>query len=710
MKRSKRVPLNYLRRHRRLLLDMHIGDWDPRALSQYDPKVAVDLWRQAGVNAAMFYCQSHVGLCYWPTRVGKMHAGLRGRDIVGETLDLLHARDMAACGYYSLIFNNWAFLEHPEWRMVGADIAGEPDLEAAFRKTTGRYGNCCPNHPEYRRFCQAQIAELMEAYSFDAFFYDMTFWPKRCLCPECRRRFREEGGGEIPETVNWLDSRWCAFQAARERWLSEFAGLMTQAVKAVQPDIPVYHNFATAPADWSLAVPLGISEHYDFLGADLYGSPEETAFVGKLFQNLTAHRPLEIMTSRCETCFEHERTKSLEEMRMSVYATMLESGAMLFIDAVNPEGTLTPASYERLRVLYEEVAPYEAWLGGEPVEEIGIYFSSESRMSFQTNGKSLGEASGGEYPHARSVHGICRVLEQAHLPYGVITRRQLPDLRRYKLLILADVLRMDREEAEAFRCYVKDGGKLLATRYTSLTETNGRRGDDFLLADVFGCHFADDDIMQPAYLKFTDQTLLHCIAPQRYLSHRAPSGSGMLRLREKCEGKPLAFLVRSFANEGGTVFDNKWISIHTFPPWEETGVPMMVRNRYGHGECVYCAADIEVVNNEANERLLLHLLADLSKDRPVWRADAHPCVRMSVFHQPELARYRVSLLNAQNRLPAIPVGQVTFRLRPPDGSRFVKLMRIPDSQSVPFETEADGTIVVVVRSLGLFDMFVAEYR
>ncbi len=84
--------IDYLKRCRRLLVDMHIPDWDPRLLSLYDPRVAVDFWQRAGIDGAMFYCQSHVGLSYWPTRVGRIHANLKGRDLVGERVELLHAR------------------------------------------------------------------------------------------------------------------------------------------------------------------------------------------------------------------------------------------------------------------------------------------------------------------------------------------------------------------------------------------------------------------------------------------------------------------------------------------------------------------------------------------------------------------------------------------------------------------------------------------
>ncbi|NIM05036.1 MAG: hypothetical protein GTO55_03540, partial [Armatimonadetes bacterium] len=120
---------------RRILVDAHIPDWDVRFLSQWDPVKFVDNLERAHVSAAMIYANSHVGLCYWPTKSGAMHKGLKGRDMSGEIIAECRRRGMATIAYYSLIFNNWAHINHPEWRIVPA---GE-------KRWHPRYGTCCPN-------------------------------------------------------------------------------------------------------------------------------------------------------------------------------------------------------------------------------------------------------------------------------------------------------------------------------------------------------------------------------------------------------------------------------------------------------------------------------------------------------------------------------------------------------------------------------------
>src|SRR6185295_5452101 len=58
----------YVTSYRRTLLDMHIDDRDASFLSRVDPAAYVDLLARARVRSVMLYANSHVGLCYWPTR------------------------------------------------------------------------------------------------------------------------------------------------------------------------------------------------------------------------------------------------------------------------------------------------------------------------------------------------------------------------------------------------------------------------------------------------------------------------------------------------------------------------------------------------------------------------------------------------------------------------------------------------------------------
>lgn len=697
--------------YRRMLVDMHIPDWDPAFLSKYDPAVIAEMFTRAHLSSAMLYCKSHVGLCYWPTKAGRMHAGLQGRDVVGELLGHLRAQNIAACAYYSIVFDNWAVQAHPEWRQ--RTIAGI-DYSAFVR-----YGTCCINHPEYSAYEMAQLGDLLSRYRFDALFLDMIFWPLICGCDHCRARFSAESNQEIPTVVDWTSPHWCEFQSARERWADEFTAALITRAQSVSPGIAITHNLAPALSNWVLAQPLGALRHDTFVAGDLYGDRVEQLFVSKLLLHLSETRPAEFMTSTCVDLSDHVRMKSEPRMLAQASAASAMSSGFLFIDAIDPAGTVNPELYDRIGRVFSATAPYEPYLGGEPIEDVGVYFSADAQMDFAENGTQVTSVTTASrrYPHLDAVRGACRALQRAHIPFGVITRRRLGELSRFRAVVLANVLRMAPEEAEAFRAYVRGGGRLYASRYTSLVETAGVRHDDFLLADVFGASCEGEEPGAFVYLKPADRSVAEWIAPQRFASFRiardpvrpvAPLCS-IPRLRSRPSGRALATLTVPYGYPArGSVIDHKWASIHSSPPWQDLDAPVLVVNDFGSGRAVYSAVGIESINGEAESALFVGLICSLLDGWLSYTAAAHPDIWMAAFDQPDRQRLMVSFLNYQTEQPPVPV-PVGFSLQAPQGKRFRKLTSVPDGRAIEFTVAGEGALRAQLDSVALLAMLLAEY-
>jgi len=697
------------RSYRRLLIDMHTPEWEEDFLAQYNPAQVCSDTAAANVTGAMIYFQSHVGLCYWPTQTGKQHAAFRGRDLIAETLQQFSQRNIPVCAYYSVNFNNWAYLEHPDWQ-----------LRPAVKSSTGilpsdRYGIVCLNNPDYRNFVFAQIDEMVEAYDIDAMFFDMVWWSGVCLCDSCHELYRRETGAEIPQTVDWLNPEWCRFQTLRENWMTEFAGQMRDRVHRSRPGLQVYHNFALAMSDWTRGVHFDSAMCHDFLGGDFYGGREEQLVVSRLMLNLSETRPVEFMTTVAANLIEHENHQRLEAMQLMAYAATACSSAFLLIAAVNPDGSLNPAMYDRVRSVFAGTEVYEPYLGGNPVEDIAVYFSSESKMNFSENGKPITElpASGSvDYPHAQAVMGACSSLQKAHLPFGVITRKQLRQLDRYRVVILPNVLRMSDDEVKAFRDYVGDGGRLYASRYTSLTTVSGKRHDDFMLSDVFGCHYEDVETGNIVYLKPAVKNLETAVAPDTLISHRSRDNDlvGACRIQNECDATTLATLTLPYGYPSeGSVDASDWSAIHSSPPWKDTDRPVVVENDFGKGRAIYSAADIECGDSEAHEKLFLTLLRSLLPPTVSFEASTHPSVWMTVFDQEDNKRQIVSFLNYQIELPVIPVTDIRFRLQAPAGRRFSRLLLLPEETEIPCEIDESGHLSAEIDKLDQFVMAAAEY-
>lgn len=86
-------PRWYQNAWRRAVIDMHIPDWDPKFLSQFDPDSYVERLRTSRAQSIVLYAQSHTGLFNYPTRIGQQHQGLHGRDLVAELIERCHRHD-----------------------------------------------------------------------------------------------------------------------------------------------------------------------------------------------------------------------------------------------------------------------------------------------------------------------------------------------------------------------------------------------------------------------------------------------------------------------------------------------------------------------------------------------------------------------------------------------------------------------------------------
>ncbi len=700
----------YQSAHRRMLVDMHIPDWDPGFLARYDPAEMARNFDRAHVSAVMLYCKSHLGLCYWPTRAGRMHGGIGGRDMVGELCTELRARKLGVCAYYSIVFDNWAVQTHPEWAQ--RPISGANPFELS------RYGICCQNNPEYRAYEMAQLGDLLSRYQFDAMFLDMIFWPMICGCDHCRERFRREAGKEIPKIVDWTSPDWCEFQTARERWSSELTRDLMARARELCPAIALTHNLAPALSNWVLAQPISASIHDTFVAGDLYGDRIEQLFVSKLLLHLSETRPAEFMTSVCSDLSDHVRVKSEPQMRAQAMAACATSSAFLFIDAIDPSGTVNPDVYDRVGQVFTETEPYERFIGGDPIEDVAVYFSGDSQMDFAENGTAAASVAGSSarYPHLAAVRGACRALQRAQIPFGVITRRQLAELSRFRVLVMPNVLRMDGEEAGAIRDYVRGGGRLYASRYTSLVETAGRRRDNFMLEEIFGASYLAEEEGAFVYLKPAENRAAEIIAPQKFISCRISHGTpakplcGMPRLHPNFAARSLFTLSVPYGYPArGTVADHRWASIHSSPPWTDLPNPAIVENDFGGGRAIYSAASIEALEGEAVANLFVNIIRNLLDNNLSFTADTHPAVWMNAFHQREHGRVMISLLNFQEDLPPAPV-PARIAVRSPAGKRFTSLNLAPSGNSLEFTLGSDGVLRAELDSVGLLTILLANYE
>jgi hypothetical protein len=696
---------------------MHIPAWDGRFLSRLDARKLVDLYVAAGADAVMTFCNSHVGLCYWPTQVGKEHEATRGGDFVGETVQLLHERGIAACAYYSSIFNNWAYLEHPTWRVV-------PLAQGSFFAAGSRYGICCPNNPDYHAFQLAQVTELAANYPFDAFFFDMVFWTDICGCEHCRRRYRDEAGSEFPDTIDWFAPEWCRFQSARERWLARSFEELAREVKQHR-DIPVsFNTAANFSAGWQRGVSDDLIDHADLLAGDYHGSREGQYAYGHLLARRTP-TVMQYMTAYSSYVGSTSYLRSADELLVHhALPAVLIGGQYMAIDAIEPDGSTNDAAFGRLADVFAAMENFDSPLGAKPLADVAVYWSFPSLVDFRENGTSVADYPlryGAAKPHLDAVIGACSALRST-LPVGVISRADLGDLARYPVVVLPNVLRLDDEELEAIRAYVASGGRLYASGYTSLVSVDGVKRADFALADVFGCHFDGEETSPICYARPSDDALREAIAPLGQIPYGRDDRHGIhprfpgtaLRIRHDADAVVRATVVPPYADGLGTRDDENWASIHGSPPWQGTDRAAIVEHRYGRGIVIYNAGDLEVAaaggDNDRARSLFLALVSSLLPASPRFELESDPGVWAAAFDDPDAKRLRLHLANQPDLLPVRPVPSLRFRLTPPAGRTFASLNHRAEDATVEYRIDGSGAIEGEVRGLRNFVALTAAYE
>lgn len=679
----------YENSYRRNLVDMHIDDWHDEFLSRLDPETYVGLLKTAGVQSAMVYANSHIGYCYWPTKTGRMHRGIGGRDVLGEIIALCHREGIHVVVYYSLIFNNWAYDRHPSWRLLDAE--GRASRGRSGRG--GRYGVCCPNNQAYRSFARSQVRELCAGYDFEGVFFDMTFWPGICYCPSCRRRFDREVGGDMPTVIDWQDPRWRTFQKKREEWLLEFADFATSTARRYKPGVTVEHNSATFPQGWRIGTTQGLTTYNDYIGGDLYGGFGQQSFICKLYDSLTPNKPFEFMTSRCYPSLrDHTTLKSKEMLELHTYLALAHNGAFLFIDAIDPVGTLNPRVYETMGEIFASSRDYEPYLGGEMCQDVAVYFSLDAKMDLAENGKPVA-AAGWAVPHLDAALGAATTLRENHIPFGVISRGNLKDTSPYQVILLPDVLMLSEEEAEDLRRFVADGGGLYASGHTPPA----------LLGDVLGLSAEGETDEKVTYIAPTAKG--RALMPGVDRDYPLAISGPQMKVRALNRDEVMATLTLPYTEPAdGT----RMASIHSDPPGVAADYPAVIRRPYGKGRVIWVSTPLELADHEPHKTVLAEMVRALAAEPFSFEAEAPPAVEVVVLHQPDRKRYLVSLINEQEQLPPIPVFDATVRVRM-NGRKAVRAMLLPDERLLSFSAKGDYAELTVPR-LDTFCMLMLLYE
>lgn len=678
----------YKNNYRRHLCDMHIADWDESFLSEFSAENYYENLKRANVTCAMLYYQSHAGLCYFPTKTGKMHNAFIGKeDEMKKLTDMCRANGIAVVGYYSLNYNTWAHDEYPEWRMIESDGRSKRDkpdngTNVSFENAGGRrYGLCCPNNEDYLNFVYAQIDEMLDFFTPDALFFDMLFWPHHCYCKHCEERWKKETGIDgIPRSFNEDDPLWRKVYERRNFWMGEYAEKVSAHVHKRAPHITVEHNVSAAAKGNYMGTATKVNDACEFAGGDLSGGLLEESVTCKLYSGITKNQPFEYMFPKCEpSLYKHTLTKTDDHIEAAVFLTAAHHGATLVIDAIDPVGTLNQKTFEAIGKAFAKQIPYEKYFVGETVADIAVAFGLESKCHMR-NGNYF-------HNHSSCVSFIKNMIEGG-IPVDVVSKKK--DFSKYKMIFAPCLWEEDKELLDALLEYAQNGGTLYVSGAHNEALVEHITGGKIIGWSTSNANYLSPKKEYEALFEGFDEK--YPLQLNGYVPH--------IELTENENVTVLATLTTPYTK----LSEKKFASIHSNPPGIKTDYPTAIDINYGKGKILYLSCPIENEDYIIYQTIIRNFIDKyVGLDNLSVKTTSPTDVETVVFKDAnDYYVNNVLLLDPKNK-PHVPSFEV--RIKTETKPSCVKLL--PNEEKVDFTFDGKFT-TFTTRETRIFDMYKIE--
>jgi hypothetical protein len=288
------------------------------------------------------------------------------------------------------------------------------------------------NNEDFRKFICGIAAEIVGNYDVQALWIDMTgIWMPVCFCDSCKKKYFEKTGRELPTVVDLNDPAFMAYFKFKRECVAEYQRCIRETALAIKPNITVTFQSALIKNPFFYGQGAEFCAECDYLSGDFHADLGlyDGNVIARMYQKLTNNLPYEYMIGRCAGTLEyHTMYKPFGEMIMTGFSALMNQGAFMLIDAIDPAGTLNGDYYERVSVVTKTLAPYIPYINyaDKAKREVAVYFNFEACAEHEQNGLPIDKMK------SRTLFKRCgkidKALGRAHLDYDVITKRTLPSL------------------------------------------------------------------------------------------------------------------------------------------------------------------------------------------------------------------------------------------------------------------------------------------
>lgn len=371
--------------------------------------------------------------------------------------------------------------EHPEWLQVGLD-GRRAVFYGGFEFWIGENDEdvwCCPNDPVYEEKMKESFRRLAET-GIDGIWIDVvrflcTFgdWEDNwaCHCEDCKNKFYENTGFNIPEEITW-DQSWKTWILWRQKCIEDFIQELSETAKAVNPDIKIivehwmgFDPEATRDA-WS---PVGLQTVTDVLAHEYVPASEyvETYTTINYLRDMAAY--LFYRGSDKDHPSWMLVYSQREDGQKMLAASVLQAGCNYY-DTVYPDMADSVSLKERTRI-FKWLEKYSAYYYNvNPVSNTALYYS-KATVDFS-------DCPSDDWLFYREFMGVSMMLLSLHVPYTVIT--DLEDLEQFDVIILPDTVCLSDHERDLLQKFLENGGYVVSTGESGYLDETGVERDPAL--------------------------------------------------------------------------------------------------------------------------------------------------------------------------------------------------------------------------------------
>jgi hypothetical protein len=646
-----------------------------------------------------------------------------------ETFDYLrsytpyaHKYGLKVSSYLNLHWFSYDFADnHPGWEQVISD-------GRAYGRVEPLYGNgttMCVNGP-WRDWAFGLIKEAMKT-GIDGLFLDgPLFYPDCCHCETCRKEFKARYGTKIPKE-DWQDPLWKTFLDYREDSLTRFMADARQAMREINPEGAIFLNAGSwQPGNWRHGIDnQKLSKVQTFNAAESFfhyfrpQNPYDTLMTAKFLRG--AGIPAVVFSHYMNGSW-HYLNLPAGEIQLA-FAQTLAGGANPWLALMNPSLQSQPESPEPVREIFEFQERYrEFFVDIKPVAEVGILFSNRTARDYMSNQEGVYEKIEQKkeenlvavqkkqkitnWPGRKNLceeiirdarAGYFQALTEGHVLFDVLLDGQIEGekLSKYKTVLLPDGACLTAGEAEALKCFVANGGNLVASFEAGFYDEKGQLTDRMF--DLLGIEEVEG--------------VFPVMLGENYL--QATEGFLTWKKGNILERGPNALKVKARSGTQTPFFFVEPIPSLYMPIKGISSYPAMIIHRYGKGKIAYFPEAIGHFYGRtgmisAEERILKTIRS--FQDQSLLEVKAPGSVSVEMYSQPGKNRWIIHLVN--NSTAGRPVKeflevrdiQLTLRIpKPPK-----KVFALRENPDVKHSIAPEGITIKNIR-LKMYEILVMEF-